>query len=280
MIALLHTSAFASIPSPSSGQLHLGPLVFNAYGLCIALGAAAAVWLSSKRLVAAGGKHDDASRVAYIAVPAGIVGARIYHVVTDWKNFRGHWFDVLKVWQGGLGIWGGIALGVVVGLWKSRRLGLATSTMLDVVGRWGNWFNTELFGRPTTLPWALEVPLAKRPDGYESFMTFHPTFLYESLWDLGICLAILFGGRAIARRFRPGGAFALYVATYTFGRFFIERIRIDHASKLLGLRVNEWVAGIVFAVAVGALVWLSRRASTASGISGVAEDQTAAKLAQ
>ncbi len=279
MIAQLFASTFASIPSPSSGQLRLGPLAFNAYGLCIALGAAAAVWLSSKRLVAAGGKHDDASRVAYVAVPAGIVGARIYHVITDWKSFRGQWFDVVKVWQGGLGIWGGIALGVVVGLWKSRRLGLATATMLDVVapalplsqaiGRWGNWFNTELFGRPTTLPWALEVPLAKRPDGYEPFATFHPTFLYESLWDLAICLLILFGGAAVARRFRTGGSFAIYVALYTFGRFFIERIRIDHASKVLGLRVNEWVAGIVFAGAVVALALLRRPTA-----------QTPAKLAQ
>ena len=273
----MFAALFALIPSPTSGQVHLGPLVFNAYGLCIAIGAAAAVSLATKRWVRAGGGRDDVSKISWIAVPAGVIGARIYHVATDWKSFRGHWFDVLKVWQGGLGIWGGVALGTVVGLWKARQLNLPLAPLLDVaapaiplaqgIGRWGNWFNVELFGRPTMLPWALKVPLDKRPVGFESFATFHPTFLYESLWDLGICLFILSGGAAISRRFRPGGAFALYVALYTFGRFFIERIRIDHATRVAGLRINEWVAGIMFVLAVAALLRLRRTETDESPLS-------------
>jgi prolipoprotein diacylglyceryl transferase len=277
-MSLLSLAPRASIPSPAEGSLHVGALVFNAYGLCIALGIGAAVWLANRRWRARGGQPDDVARVAYIAVPAGVVGARLYHVLTDWKTFQGHWFDVVKIWEGGLGIWGGVALGVAVGLWKARRLGLPLGVMLDVaapalpvaqaIGRVGNWFNTELFGGPTRLPWALEVPVFKRPEGYRAFATFHPTFLYELLWDLAIAAFILGFGARLARRWRPGGLFAFYVALYTFGRFFIERIRIDHASRVLGLRINELVSVVVFAGAVAALVRLRRPAARGSGETG------------
>jgi prolipoprotein diacylglyceryl transferase len=249
----------AYLPSPSSGALHLGPFQLRAYGLMIALGVVAAVSLTGRRLEAAGyGKRDDIAAVAMLAVPAGVVGARMYHVATDWKSFRGRWFDVVKIWQGGLGIWGGIALGVAVGLWAARRRGVrpmdalwAASPALPLaqaIGRWGNWFNQELFGRPTTLPWGLRIDPANRPDQYASVPAFHPTFLYESLWNFALCGVLLW----IDRRFRPkaGRLFAMYVAGYTFMRFFIERLRVDKASLVFGLRINEWVSSVIFAIAV------------------------------
>jgi len=257
----------ASIPSPSSGALHLGPLQLRAYGLMIALGVLAAVWLTSRRVEQRGiASREDISAIALWAVPAGVVGARLYHVITDWKSFRGDWWRAFKIWEGGLGIWGGIALGVLVGLWAARRRGLALVPLLDAaapalalaqaIGRWGNYFNQELFGKPTSLPWGLEIDLAHRPPGYEGYATFHPTFLYESLWNLGLCLCLIgldARRRKAGRPLRAGALFALYVAGYTFARFFIERMRIDTAYKLAGLRINEWVAAAVFA---GAVLWL------------------------
>jgi prolipoprotein diacylglyceryl transferase len=196
------------------------------------------------------------------AVPAGLVGARAYHVITDPQLFRGHWHTVLYVWEGGLGIWGGIAVGVVVGLWVGRRRGLPSLPLLDCVapalalaqaiGRWGNYWNQELFGGPTSLPWGLEIDASKRPAGYEQQATFHPTFLYESLWNLALCAFLLWLDRRV--RLRPGRLFVVYVAGYTFIRFFVERLRIDPANTILGLRVNEWTAAIVFAGAVSLLV--------------------------
>ena len=258
-VARLGAGLIGYLPSPSSGSVHLGPLQLRAYGLMIALGVVAAVSLTGRRLEKAGyGRRDDIAAVAMWAVPAGVIGSRIYHVMTDWKSFQGRWFDVVKIWQGGLGIWGGIALGVVVGLWAARRRGVQPAHALwaaapalplaQAIGRWGNWFNQELFGRPTTLPWGLKIDPAHRPDRYASSATFHPTFLYESLWNFALCGALLW----IDRRFRPkaGRLFAMYVAGYTFMRFFIERLRVDTASLVFGLRVNEWVSGIVFVVAV------------------------------
>ncbi len=252
----------ASIPSPDSGAIHLGPLQLRAYGLMIALGVIAAVWLMGRRLVERGiGKAEDASALALWAVPAGIIGARIYHVITDPQLFKGHWYRVFYIWEGGLGIWGGVGLGVVVGLWVARRRGLPLLPLLDCaapalalaqgIGRWGNYWNQELFGRPTTLPWGLEIDPANRPPGYAQFSTFHPTFLYESLWNLALCGVLLLIDRR--HRLRPGRLFVVYVAGYTLARFFIERVRIDKANKILGLRVNEWVSALMFLGAVGFL---------------------------
>jgi prolipoprotein diacylglyceryl transferase len=194
-------------------------------------------------------------------VPAGIIGARIYHVITDPQLFEGQWYRVVYIWEGGLGIWGGIALGVAVGLWVARRRGIPLLPLLDVVapalalaqaiGRWGNYWNQELFGRPTTLPWGLEIDVANRPAGYEQYSTFHPTFLYESLWNLALCGVLLLIDRR--HRLRPGRLFVVYVGGYTFARFFIERLRIDTANKIFGLRVNEWVSALMFLGAVGFL---------------------------
>jgi prolipoprotein diacylglyceryl transferase len=254
----------ASIPSPSSGAIHLGPFQLRAYGLMIALGVIAAVWLGTKRHVARGGHPDDLSKIALWAVPAGVIGARIYHVITDWKRFRGDWFRAFKIWEGGLGIWGGIALGVVAGMWVARKRHIEFVPLLDAVapalplaqaiGRWGNWWNQELFGRPSDLPWAVRIDVDHRPPGYENQATFHPTFLYESLWNFALVGALLWVDHRLGRRIRPGNLFWAYVAGYTFARFFIERMRIDEASKILGLRVNEWVSAIVFLGAVGIFV--------------------------
>lgn len=265
---------FASLPSPSAGSLQLGPLRFNAYGMMIALGVVAAVWLFRKRLAQRGiGNPDDASQVAMWAVPFGIVGARAYHVITDWERFQGRLFDVVKIWQGGLGIWGGVVGGVFGGILVARRrnIGIAVGltcvapalALAQSIGRWGNWFNQELFGKPTTLPWALRVSAAKAQEaGFPAGTTFHPTFLYESLGCLVLALALI----KIDQRWRPrdGRLFGMYVAGYTFLRFFVESLRIDTAKHFGGLRLNQWTSIIVFAFAIMYLVIESNIARRAS----------------
>ena len=254
----------ASIPSPSGNGIAIGSLRLNAYGLMIALGVILAVRIAGKGLERRGaGTTDDLGSVAMWAVPAGVIGARLYHVVTDWDRFSGHLGDTVKVWQGGLGIWGGIALGVPVGMWAAKRRGLDVSVVVtcsapaiaaaQAVGRWGNWFNQELFGKPTTLPWALRVDDAKAVGaGFAPGTTFHPTFLYESLWCALLCIVLL----VIDRRgsLRPGRLFYVYAAGYTAMRFLIEGLRIDPAHHAGGLRLNQWVSLVVFAVSVVAFV--------------------------
>jgi prolipoprotein diacylglyceryl transferase/aspartyl/glutamyl-tRNA(Asn/Gln) amidotransferase C subunit len=256
----LTATLLASIPSPSSGGFEIGPLHLRAYGLMIALGVLAAVWLAGRRLEARGaGTREDLSYVALWAVPAGVIGSRLYHVATDWRRYEGHWLDAFKIWQGGLGIWGGIGLGVAVGIWAGMRRGIPLQgglsaitpalPLAQAIGRWGNWWNQELFGRPTDLPWALEVSPAKAiAAGYPPGTTFHPTFLYESLWCLFLCVALIW----IDDRFRPRGTelFAMYVAGYTFMRFWIERLRVDPATIVWGWRINEVVSLAVFGLAV------------------------------
>ena len=254
----------ASIPSPSQGSINIGPVRLNAYGLMIALGVILAVRIASRRMEARGvGTAEQMGSVAMWGVPAGVIGGRAYHVLTSVDSYRGRWVEALWIWKGGLGIWGGIALGVVVGMWRARRLGIdqvavvACATpgiaVAQAVGRWGNWFNQELFGRPTDLPWALEVSAQKaRAAGYAAGTTFHPTFLYESLGCLAIAGLVIL----VERRFRPAGGriFAVYVAMYTAMRFFIEGLRVDPARSAGGLRLNQWVSLVVFAAAVGFLV--------------------------
>ena len=252
----------AAIPSPPSSALHLGPLQVRAYGLMIALGVIAAVFWAERRWAARGGRPGDIGAIAVWAVPAGIIGARLYHVVTDFELYTHHPWRALAIWDGGLGIPGGIAAGVVAGLAVARRRHLPTALLLDTVaptlalaqaiGRWGNWFNQELYGRPTTLPWALQIDPAHRPTGLEHVATYHPTFLYESLWNVALVGVILLVERT--HRLRPGRLFAVYVAGYSLGRFFIERLRIDYAHTIAGLRVNEWVSLVLFVAATIAVV--------------------------
>ena len=269
----------ASIPSPSSGSIHIGPLRLNAYGLMIALGVIVAVRIAGRRAERIGqGTTEDISAIAMWAVPAGVLGGRLYHVLTDYQTFQGHWFDVIKIWQGGLGIWGGVTAGVAVGWWCARRRGLdawwiiscaaPAIAIAQAIGRWGNWFNQELFGRPTTLPWALKVSSSvAEKAGYAASTTFHPTFLYESVG----CVVLAWLLIRIERRLSParGRLFAWYVVGYTVLRFGVEGLRIDSAHHVGGLRLNQWVAVGVCAVAVLFLVndrLRSRKASAASTV--------------
>ena len=273
----------AAIPSPSTGSIHLGPLRLNAYGLMIGLGVVVAVRITSHRASARGlASADQIASVAMWGVPFGVVGGRLYHVVTSLDSFRGRWIEVLYVWHGGLGIWGGIALGIAVGMWRARHLGLNAVAILDcavpgiavaqAIGRWGNWFNQELFGRPTTLPWALEVSAAKTQEaGYAVGTTFHPTFLYESIGCLVIAWILV---RVDAsRRPEAGWLASLYVALYTAIRFFIEGLRIDTAHHVGGMRLNQWVSLGVFIAAGISLFVIGRRSSGPSEASTVTEHE-------
>jgi prolipoprotein diacylglyceryl transferase len=262
----------AFIPSPSIGEVHLGPLPLRGYSLMLILGIAAAVWLGGRRWAARGGEKTVVADIALWAVPFGVVGARLYHVITSGELYFGKGGDPLKalfIWDGGIGIWGAIA-GGAVGAWIGcRRKGVALSAFADAVapgialgqaiGRWGNWFNQELYGRATTLPWALEIDPAHRPEATPNLATYHPAFLYESLWCLGVVALVLWADRRF--RLDRGRAFALYAAAYTVGRFWIEYLRVDEAHHILGLRLNDWTALLVFAAAVAYLVAATRRAA-------------------
>lgn len=280
---MTYCGILASIPSPSSGSLHLGPLRLNAYGLMIALGVLVAVRIAGRRAETKGiATMDDFVSIATWAVPAGVVGARVYHVATDWGRFDGHRWDMVKIWEGGLGIWGGVVLGVIVGAWRARVRGLDGLWVLScaapaipvaqAIGRWGNWFNQELFGRPTSLPWALRVSARTAVEaGYPVGTTFHPTFLYESLGCL--MLAWLLVRVESVLQPRRGRLLVWYAAGYTFLRFFVEGLRIDEAHHAGGLRLNQWVSIAVFASAVAFLMIDRRRGSSATPASTVSEHE-------
>ncbi len=257
-----------SIPSPSDNSIELGPFQLRAYGLAIALGVLAAVWIARRRWAARGGDPDDISRLALWSVLAGLIGARLYHVITDHDRYEGRWLHAFAVWEGGLGIPGGLIAGVGVGAYIAHRRGLPVAELLDVVapalpvaqaiGRLGNWFNQELFGRATDLPWGLEIDASHRPAGYIDTETFHPTFLYEALWNLALAGLLVWWERRRPGA-RPGRLFALYVAGYALGRAWVEALRIDPATRLFGVRWNIWMSLIAFVGAVGWLVVDARR---------------------
>ncbi len=254
----------ASIPSPSESEIHLGPFPLRGYALCIIVGVFLAIWLGGRRWVERGGRPGTVADVAVWAVPFGLLGARVYHVVTDYQLYFGDgrdWVDAFQIWDGGIGIWGAIA-GGALGAWIAcRRRGIALPPMADAlapgiafaqaIGRWGNWFNQELYGRSTDLPWAVEI------DNGQHTGTFHPTFLYESLWCLGVGVLLIWADRRF--RLGHGRTFALYVAAYTVGRFWIESLRIDEAHEFLGMRLNNWTSVVVFLAAVAYLVISARR---------------------
>jgi len=262
-------TVISAIPSPSSGSIHLGPLKLNAYGLMIALGVIVAVRIAGRRAEKAGvGTTEDISSIAMWAVPAGVLGGRAYHVLTDYERFQGQWLDAFKIWQGGLGIWGGVAVGLLVGAWRARVSGLNVPAILSAaapaiavaqaIGRWGNWFNQELFGGPTTLPWALRVSASTaKKAGFEAGTTFHPTFLYESLGCLLLAWLLIRLEKRI--NLRPGRLVAWYVIGYTAMRFFIEGLRIDPSKQAAELRLNQWVSIAVGGLAVIFLVVDARR---------------------
>ena len=252
-----------SIPSPSTGVIYLGPLPLRAYSLFIILGIFIAIWLGNKRWIAKGGKPGQVSDVAIFAVPFGIIGGRIYHVATDWEKYFGsgqNWIDALKIWNGGLGIWGAILFGGV-GAWigcKYYKIYLPPFAdaiapgiiFAQAIGRLGNYFNQELFGKPTDLAWGLEIADKFRPQGFESFATFHPTFLYEIIWNVFIGFGLIYFDRKY--KIGHGRLFALYVSLYSLGRLFIENLRIDEARLILGFRFNVFTSLVVI---VGGLIY-------------------------
>jgi prolipoprotein diacylglyceryl transferase len=280
-------SLVSYVPSPSRGVWHVGPLPIRAYALCILTGVVVAVWWAQRRWLARGGQPGVVADVASWAVPSGLVGARLYHVTTDPELYftRGaNPWDAFAVWHGGLGIWGGVLGGVLGAAYACRRLGVrledlawAVAPALPVaqaIGRLGNWFNQELYGRPSGLPWALRIDPAHRPADTPSIGLYQPMFAYEALWDLGVAVLVVWA----QRRFRLSGwrSFALYVAAYTAGRGWIEALRVDHANRLLGLRLNDWTSMVVFTAAVGFL-WWGGRGQPASGVADAGLDGAAAE---
>ncbi|OKJ94797.1 diacylglyceryl transferase [Streptomyces sp. CB02400] len=248
-------------------MLYLGPVPLRGYAFCIIIGVFVAVWLGNKRWIARGGRAGTVADIAVWAVPFGLIGGRLYHVITDYQLYFSEgrdWVDAFKIWEGGLGIWGAIAFGAL-GAWIGcRRRGIPLPAYADAIapgiafaqaiGRWGNWFNQELYGRATDLPWALEI--TSSADGREPG-TYHPTFLYESLWCVGVALLVIWADRRF--KLGHGRAFALYVAAYCAGRFWIEYMRVDEAHHVLGLRLNNWTAVLVFLLAVLYIVLSARK---------------------
>ena len=260
------------IPSPAEGVWYLGPLPLRGYALCIIAGIIAAIWIGERRWVNRGGIRGEVTDLALWAVPFGVVGGRLYHVITDHHLYFGDGrspIDALYVWRGGLGIWGAIALGGV-GVWiGARRKGIRVPAVLDAMapgvliaqalGRWGNWFNQELFGKPSTRPWALKIDLPNRPPGYEQYATFQPTFLYESIWDVAAFGFVLWADRRW--KLGHGRVLALYVMAYTAGRGWIEMLRIDDVEyqHVLGLRLNVWTSIVLFILATAYFVLVGRK---------------------
>src|SRR5216683_218285 len=256
----------AYIPSPSQGVWHLGPVPIRGYALMIILGVIVSVWVADRRYTRIGGPRGLILDVATWAVPFGLVGARLYSVITDYELYfvKGRdWVNVFKIWDGGIGIPGAIALGAA-GAWIAcHRAGVKLAPVAgaaapgiafaQAIGRWGNWFNQELYGRPSTLPWALRISPEHRVPGFENFATFQPTFFYESVWDVAVGLVVIWA----ARKFLLTGdrTFALYAALYSIGRFGTESLRIDYAHRILGLRVNQWMMILIFA---GSIAYLYR----------------------
>ena len=276
----------AYIPSPSQGVWDLGPIPIRAYAFAIIIGIVVAVWLGNKRYVARGGKPETITDLAIWAVPFGIVGGRLYHVITDHQLYFGPGgsglVGALRIWDGGLGIWGAVALGGV-GAWiGARRLGIPLPPVADAIapgialaqaiGRWGNWFNQELFGGPTTLPWGLVIDPAHRPAAFAAVEAFHPTFLYESLWLVGVALVVIWADRRWTMG--HGRAFALYVLLYCVGRLWIELLRVDPANTILGLRLNVWTAVLV---GLGAAVYIVVSARLRPGREAVVDPRMTAE---
>lgn len=262
----------AFIPSPKHGIVHIGPLPLHAYGLMLAIGVLVATTVAEKRWTRTGRDPKEFTSIVVPVVIAGVIGARVYHLFTGYKWSEGGFVGAFEIWKGGLSIWGAVAGGLIAVFVIARRRHLETLVLMDAIapgvvlaqaiGRWGNYFNQELFGRPSKLPWALEIDLAHRPPGYEHFATFHPTFLYESLWCLLVFGTLLF----VERRYplKRGQVFALYVAMYTFGRIWFEALRVDDATRIFGVRFNLLLSIVLCVFGVIWFVLLGRRPQDAS----------------
>jgi prolipoprotein diacylglyceryl transferase len=253
----------AFLPSPAENGFHIGPLFFRAYGICYVFAVLGAVVVTTRRWEKLGGDGALVQECALWGFPAGLIGGRLYFLATSWNEVPDAWWGPFAIWRGGLGVWGGIAGGVLVGIWVLHRRGANIPLFMDCVapgllvaqaiGRVGNWFNQELFGGPTTLPWGLKIDPEFRPAGYADDATFHPTFLYEIIWNLGLAAFLVWLGHH--RRIRPPGLFALYVAGYSAGRIWSELLRVDPAKHFFGMRLNFWVAIALF---VAGMLWFVR----------------------
>ena len=274
-------SFLSYLPSPGSAAIHIGPLQLRAYGLMIALGVIIGVRIWGKRMTLIGvGGPEEAAAIATWAVPAGVIGARLYHVATEWDRFSGDLFDIVKIWKGGLGIPGGILLGAIIAVVVAKKRNIDIGQMLwavapaipvaQAIGRLGNWWNQELFGQPTTLPWALKIDAEHMPDEYAPGTLFHPTFLYEATWNLALAGVLIIVGRRMMTS-RPGRLMALYVGGYGLGRFWVEGLRIDPAKSGGGLRLNQWVA---IAMMAGCLVYLLIDMRKAKSVSETSVSET------
>jgi phosphatidylglycerol:prolipoprotein diacylglycerol transferase len=261
-----------TLPSPPSPEIFsAGPFTLRYYGLCIALGIAVATWLTARELKRKGYDSVLALDAIFFIVPPGFVGARVYHVLTDYELYAKDPFPgVFEVWNGGLGIYGAVIGGFLGLLLFARVRGISPLSFADAaapglilaqaLGRWGNYFNQELFGRPSDLPWAIEISSQNRPQGFRDVASFHPTFLYESLWNVLVCLVLLFVARRFANSLKNGDIFLLYVCLYSAGRFFVETLRIDPAFLIGDFRGNLFVSSVL--ALTFALILFLRHAGT------------------
>ena len=271
-------AALASIPSPPTNGIHVGPLFIHVYGLMYVVGISLAIYITGRRWAEAGGDRSLVYDVALWAVPAGIVGGRIYFDLTTPFDMPHHWWGPFAVWDGGLGIWGGIALAAIVGSWRVHRAGASVGVFMNAVapallvaqavGRIGNYFNQELFGKPSSLPWAVQISYAARvnsgiPAADLKYTTFQPSFLYEMIFDLALAAALVWLGHH--RKIQPQGLFALYVAGYSAYRIFEETIRVDSSAHFLGLRLNFFVAIVLTAAGLVWFVIAQRRGGAQHG---------------
>ena len=259
----------AYIPSPTMSQFSIGPVTIHIYALCILMGIVLAVWVTTTRWKKLGGNFDQVLDITLVSVPAGIIGARLYHIITTPERFfgpDGDWAEMFRIWNGGLGIWGGVLFGALAAWAWCRHKHYPMALLADAiapgllvaqaVGRLGNWFNQELYGAPTTLPWGLKLNMEGTAIGHSeqcydgatcpSGTLFHPTFLYEMIWNLiGAAIIVYIGSKAM-KKLKAGSLFAVYIMWYTLGRTWIESLRIDYAHEFLGVRINVWVSMAVF----------------------------------
>jgi prolipoprotein diacylglyceryl transferase len=274
----------ASLPSPDRGVIDIGPVPLHMYGLMIAVGVLVAAKVAEVRWVRRGGAGKDFGDVVVWAVVAGVIGARVYHVITDYQLFTDDPLRAFQIWNGGLSIWGAV-IGGAIAVWViARRRGLSFADLADSIapglafaqsiGRWGNWFNQELFGAPSGLPWAIEISPSHRPAEYAHATTFQPTFLYESLYCLALGLVLIWIDARV--RLKRGQVFALYAAGYTAARFVFEEMRVDPAHLIGPLRVNAWVSLVIFVTSVAAFLWLGRHGTDRPYAGDARTDRTTA----
>ncbi len=271
-VSLSHVLMALTLPSPPSPIIfEAGPFAMRWYGLCIALGIAVGTFVVSRELARKGYDGALALDALFFVVPLGFIGARVYHVLTDYELYADDPFPgVFEVWNGGLGIYGAVVGGFLGVLIFARIRGISALMFADAaapglilaqaIGRWGNYFNQELFGRPSDLPWAIRIAPENRPDGFADAQAFHPTFLYESIWNVLVFFVLLYVARRFASRLKDGDVFLLYVSLYSVGRFFVEALRIDPAFLLGDFRGNLFVASVL--ALTFALIFLLRHAST------------------